>query len=304
MTILHDAPRRPGSGRSDDKRSGAGRSGSGRSDAGRSDTDRSSRRSRRARIESERATRSRAAQRALDRRHKRMATGAVAPRTARGAGLSMSGVSLRERLQHTPFVVPVIALLVLGLGLSLWLSTKSAQDSYKLGIERTENQSLIDQRDALKRTYESGNSAPELSREATRLGMIPSDNPARMIVDDPRRPRIVGKPAPASGKPMADLNPELKPDPTETIDPRKVDDSIGLGGGAVGAPNPPAQQTPGQQAPAPSTPGQAGPSPSPQPAPAQPDPAPGQGEPSPPTESGSAPAPSSPIPAPNVVPRT
>ncbi|WP_232718177.1 hypothetical protein [Gordonia metallireducens] len=291
MTILHDAPRRSGSGRSDDKRSGAGRSA----------TEQNSRRSRRARIESERATRSRAAQRALDRRHKRMATGAVAPRAARG-GLSMSGVSLRERLQHTPFVVPVIALLVLGLGLSLWLSTKSAQDSYKLGIERTENQSLIDQRDALKRTYESGNSAPELSREATRLGMIPSDNPARMIVDDPRRPRIVGKPAPASGKPMADLNPELKPDPTETIDPRKVDDSIGLGGGAVGAPNPPAQQTPGQQTPAPSTPGQSGPTPSPQPVPAQPDPAPGQGEASPPAESG--PAPSSPIPAPNVVPRT
>ncbi|GAB85943.1 hypothetical protein RVF83_21360 [Gordonia rubripertincta] len=301
MTILHDAPRRPGSGRSDDKHSGsrrfdAGRADAGRADAGRSDTERNSRRSRRARIESERATRSRAAQRALDRRHKRMATGAVAPRAARG-GLSMSGVSLRERLQHTPFVVPVIALLVLGLGLSLWLSTKSAQDSYKLGIERTENQSLIDQRDALKRTFESGNSAPELSREATRLGMIPSDNPARMIVDDPRRPRIVGKPAPASGKPMADLNPELKPDPTETIDPRKVDDSIGLGGGAVGAPNPPAQQTP-----APSTPGQSGPSPSPQPVPAQPDPVPGQGEGPPPT--GSAPAPSTPIPAPNVVPRT
>ncbi|AZZ81780.1 hypothetical protein C5O27_12440 [Gordonia alkanivorans] len=302
MTILHDAPRRPGSGRSDDKRSGTARSGATRSDAGRSDAERDSRRSRRARIESERATRSRAAQRALDRRHKRMATGASAPRAARG-GLSMSGVSLRERLQHTPFVVPVIALLVLGLGLSLWLSTKSAQDSYKLGIERTENQSLIDQRDALKRTYESGNSAPELSREATRLGMIPSDNPARMIVDDPRRPRIVGKPAPASGKPMADLNPELKPDPTETIDPRKVDDSIGLGGGAVGAPNPPAEQTPGQQAPAPSAPGQS--APSPQPVPAQPDPAPGQGEgSSAPTESGSTPQPSTPVPAPNVVPRT
>ncbi|MCZ0913699.1 hypothetical protein O0V02_14960 [Gordonia amicalis] len=292
MTILHEAPNRPGSGRSGGRRSG-GR----RSDTGRSEEERDTRRSRRARIESERATRSRAAQRALDRRHKRMAAGTSAPRAVRG-GLSMSGVSFRERLQHTPFVVPVIALLVLGLGLSLWLSTKSAQDSYKLGIERTENQSLIDQRDALKRSYESGNSAPELSREATRLGMIPADNPARMIVDDPRRPRIVGKPAPASGKPMADLNPEPKPDPTETIDPRKVDDSIGLGGGAAGTPNPPAQQSPTQPSPT-----------QPDPDPAQPNPSatPGQGEgPSTSTDPGTTPqpSPSTPVPAPNVVPRT
>ncbi|MDS1112571.1 hypothetical protein RD149_02190 [Gordonia westfalica] len=297
MTILHEAPNRPGSGRSE-----SGRARGSRSDTGRSEDERDTRRSRRARIESERATRSRAAQRALDRRHKRMAAGASAPRATRG-GLSMSGVSLRERLQHTPFVVPVIALLVLGLGLSLWLSTKSAQDSYKLGIERTENQSLIDQRDALKRTYESGNSAPELSREATRLGMIPSDNPARMIVDDPRRPRVVGKPAPASGKPMADLNPELKPDPTESIDPRQVDDSIGLGGGAAGTPDPPAQQSPAQPTPAQPSPGGSTPSNPSQPAPAQPDPAPGQGEGSAAPES-STPRPSTPVPAPNVVPRT
>ena len=136
----------------------------------------------------------------------------------------MTGVSLRERLQHTPFVVPVIALLVLGLGLSLWLSTKAAQDSYKLGIERTQNQSLIDQRDALKRTYESGNSAPELSDKAARLGMIPADNPARMIVDDPRRPRVVGKPEPASGRPMGSLTPDTAPDPAESIDPSEVDE--------------------------------------------------------------------------------
>ncbi len=142
----------------------------------------------------------------------------------------MTGVSLRERLQHTPFVVPVIALLVLGLGLSLWLSTKAAQDSYKLGIERTQNQSLIDQRDALKRTYESGNSAPELSDKAARLGMIPADNPARMIVDDPRRPRVVGKPEPAFGRPMGSLNPDTAPDPADSVDPSQVDDSIGLGG--------------------------------------------------------------------------
>ncbi len=70
-------------------------------------------------------------------------------------------------------MVPVLALLVVGLGLSLWLSTKAAQDSYRLGIERKVNQSLVDRRDSLKRSYESGDSAPELSDKAAKLGMIP-----------------------------------------------------------------------------------------------------------------------------------
>lgn len=299
MTVAQEAPTRSGSRRSEPRRSDT----RGRGDAGRGsrrgDAAGDTRLSRRARMESERATRSKAAQRALDRRRKRMAT---TPAT-RG-GLSLAGVSFRERLQHTPFVVPVIALLVLGLGLSLWLSTKAAQDSYRLGIERAENQALIDQRDALKRDYESGNSAPELSREATRLGMIPAQNPARMIVDDPRRPRIVGKPAPASGKPMVDLNPQPTPDPTEKIDPKQVDDSIGLGGSAAAAPaNPPAPAPSGQPAP---------PSPSGQPAPPvntlPPTPGAGQAAPSPdprtPAQQSPAPRPTTPVPAPNVVPRT
>ncbi|WP_238423520.1 hypothetical protein [Gordonia sp. 'Campus'] len=274
------------------------------------DDDRASRRSRRAQIESERATRSRAAQRALDRRRRRTAAGRAAPPRRTGGGLSMTGVSLRERLQHTPFVVPVIALLVLGLGLSLWLSTKAAQDSYKLGIERTQNQSLIDQRDALKRTYESGNSAPELSDKAARLGMIPAENPARMIVDDPRRPRIVGTPSPASGRPMGSLNPDTRPDPADTIDPSQVDDSIGLGGrsaGAEGAGVPNSQPT----TPQPTTPQPTAPQQVPENS-ATPGSTPTPGQTTPPganplpsatsTVPPANPAPSTPTPAPNVIP--
>ncbi|PKZ66522.1 hypothetical protein CYJ73_06410 [Gordonia terrae] len=287
MTILHEAPSRA------------------------ADDDRDSRRSRRTRIESERATRSRAAQRALDRRHRRTAAGRAAPTRRTGGGLSMTGVSLRERLQHTPFVVPVIALLVLGLGLSLWLSTKAAQDSYKLGIERTQNQSLIDQRDALKRTYESGNSAPELSDKAARLGMIPADNPARMIVDDPRRPRVVGKPEPASGRPMGSLNPDTAPDPADSVDPSRVDDSIGLGGRSGSEGSEPGRTTTPQPTPSPSaagqptTPSQSAPSQSApsQTAPPGANPLPSGTNPVPSGTSAVPPAaPSTPTPAPNVVP--
>ncbi|MEO9327592.1 hypothetical protein [Gordonia aurantiaca] len=305
MTVLHEAPTHSNSRGAGSRRSGT--DARRRGDERRAGDAENTRRSRRARIESERATRSKAAQRALDRRRRRMATGTPAPR----GGLSISSVSFRERLQHTPFVVPVLALLIVGLGLSLWLSTKAAQDSYRLGVERAENQALVDQRDALKRDYESGNSAPELAREATRLGMIPAQNPARMIVEDPRRPKIVGKPAPASGKPMVDLNPQPTPDPTEKIDPKQVDDSIGLGGSAVPAPANPTTPAPQAGQPAPAAPGSGaaptGPSANPAPQnqnPAQPNPVPQNVVPQNPPPPNPAPQPSSPVPAPNVVPRT
>ncbi|MEE3852442.1 hypothetical protein VZC37_19030 [Gordonia sp. LSe1-13] len=185
-----------------------------------------------------RTTRSRAAQRAIARREKRREREArvnrVAERTeARSTTRPRPSVPLRARITGVPFVVPVIALLVVGLGLSLWLSTKAAADSYKLGVERQENQALVDRRDSLKRTYESGNSAPELSDKASQLGMIPAQNPARMVVDGPGKPRIIGEPEPAQGRALRSINPPTQPDPVETIDPEKVDDSQGLPGTAT-----------------------------------------------------------------------
>ncbi|MXP21114.1 hypothetical protein GIY30_07075 [Gordonia sp. HNM0687] len=185
-----------------------------------------------------RTTRSAAAQRAIDRRAKRrereVRTARVAERSAaKVSGRTRRAVSLRARITSVPFVVPVIGLLVVGLGLSLWLSTKAAADSYRLGEERQQNQALLDKRDSLKRTYESSDSAPELSDKAARLGMIPARNPARMIVDGPGKPRVVGDPEPAQGKALRSINPPTEPDPVATIDPKKVDDSQGLPGTAV-----------------------------------------------------------------------
>ena len=187
------------------------------------------RRPRRENLESERANRSRAAQRALDRRRNRVvAQGSTSTRGGLDSGVRQG--SLFSRARSVPFVVPVLALLVVGLGLSLWLSTKAAQDSYRLGIERKANQSLVDRRDSLKRSYESGDSAPELSDKAAKLGMIPVQNPARMVVGANGKPKVLGDPEPASGKPMGTINPDDKPDPTSKIDKSKVSDSMGLGG--------------------------------------------------------------------------
>ena len=45
---------------------------------------------------------------------------------------------------------------------------------YDLTVAKAQNQSLVDKRDSLKRTYESGDSAPELSDKAARLGLVPA----------------------------------------------------------------------------------------------------------------------------------
>ncbi|MFT4043833.1 MAG: hypothetical protein QM673_11795 [Gordonia sp. (in: high G+C Gram-positive bacteria)] len=195
----------------------------------------SSRRGRAGMVESQRTNRSRAAQRAIDRRRARLAEFGDVPSEARNIhgyrnGYGAQRVSLVARVRDVPFVVPVIALLLVGLGVSLWLSTKATQDSYRLGIERKENQALMDHRDSLKRTYESGDSAPELSDKAARLGMIPAVNPARVVIGLNGRSRVLGQPQPASGKPVGTINPADKPDPTSTIDKSKVDDSMGLAG--------------------------------------------------------------------------
>lgn len=252
-------------------------------------------------VTGDRATRSKTARRAIDRRRKRIEraepAAARAARAARSASAPARPSSLRARIAGIPFVVPVIALLVVGLGTSLWLSTKAAQDSYRLGVERQQNQTLVDKRDSLKRDYESGDSAPELSDKATKLGMIPVSDPPRMVVGPNGKPRLVGELQPATGKGMRTINPPIGPDPVEKIDPKKVDDSEGLPGGAAESSSDSTAVQPNSQTASPTaTPAPAGAATAP--APAAPDAGPGAQ----PAPSATAQAPSVTAPAPNVLP--
>ncbi|MEP9414134.1 hypothetical protein ABLE92_07245 [Gordonia sp. VNQ95] len=221
-------------------------------------------RRRRSGADADRPTRSRAAQRAIDRRSKRRAADdADVARAARlraaAGGVRNRRITLSQRLSRVPFVVPVLLLLALGLGTSLWLSTMAAQDSYEIGLARNENQALADHADALKRTFESGNSAPELSDKASALGLVPAQNPARMVLGPDGKVRIIGDPTPATGTRMGTINPDPRPNPTAQIDPNKVDDSVGLSGSAAtttttSAPATPTASTPTTSAPATPTP--------------------------------------------------
>ena len=132
----------------------------------------------------------------------------------------LDGVDLRPRalLTRIPFVMLVIGALALGLGITLWLSTASAQRSYQLGSARTVNDALSQQKEALERDVLEAQSAPALADAARNLGMIPSRDTAHLVQDPAGNWVVVGMPKPAQGAPPPPLNTKL-PDPAPPAKP-------------------------------------------------------------------------------------
>ncbi|GAC55869.1 hypothetical protein GOHSU_02_00120 [Gordonia hirsuta DSM 44140 = NBRC 16056] len=200
-------------------------------------------------------------------------------------------------LANVPFIVPVVLLVIGALGMTLYLSTKAAQDSYALESVRQEHRLLTERRNDLKRTADSGDSAPELADKAARLGMVPATDPAHLVVGVDGKGRLRGQLTPAEGRRLGSLNPA--PDPVQQIDVSKVDDSGGLGG------TPPPPATPQPEKPQPQTPGAEGPQSQDRPGSPQTPAAPettGQTAPASPTVT--APEATTPKPEPNVLPRS
>ena len=130
----------------------------------------------------------------------------------------LAGVDLRPRtlLAKIPFVVLVIGSLAIGLGITLWLSTDSAQRSYQLSSARALNDALMQQKEALERDVLAAESAPALADSARNLGMIPSRDTAHLVKDPAGNWVVVGNPKPAEGAPPPPLNtklPDEKPIP-------------------------------------------------------------------------------------------
>jgi len=134
----------------------------------------------------------------------------------------LEGVDLRPRalLARIPFVMLVIGALALGLGITLWLSTASAQRSYQLGSARTVNDALSRQKEALERDVLEAQSAPALADAARDLGMIPSRDTAHLVQDPAGNWVVVGMPKPAQGAPPPPLNTKLpEPAPPAALKP-------------------------------------------------------------------------------------
>lgn len=146
-----------------------------------------------------RSTRSNAAKRAYQRRSQRAAQ-AVGPAETRGR--TTGGGRVRTRI---PFVAGIIALLGVGMALTLLLTTRAAADSYDLSAARAYNETLMQQRAVLDREVQQGLSAPVLAQRAADLGMIPSGQAARLVVAEDGSVTLVGEAVPAQGGPPTPL---------------------------------------------------------------------------------------------------
>lgn len=138
-----------------------------------------------------------AAQRAYAKRRVRAEQLTETPRLPRTTS-AMSG--------RIPFVAAIIAMLGCGLALTLLLTTRAAEDSYQLSDARQLNRTLAEERAALQREVEAADSAPELAARARELGMIPADDPARLLIAPDGAVIVVGTPTPVQGAPAPPLN--------------------------------------------------------------------------------------------------
>jgi hypothetical protein len=143
--------------------------------------------------------------------------------------VKLASIELNPRalVARVPFVVLVIGSLGVGLGVTLWLSTDSAERSYQLGHARETNQALLQQKEALERQVLEAQAAPALAEAARTLGMIPSRDTAHLVQDASGNWVVVGTPKPAQGAAPPPLNtplPEVGPPPPapRVVEPREV----------------------------------------------------------------------------------
>lgn len=135
----------------------------------------------------------------------------VRPRLTERLAVRLASIDLRPRTlaSKVPFVVLVIGALGVGLGLTLWLSTDSAERSYQLSHAREKNRLLQQQKEALERDVREAESAPALAEAARKQGMIPTRDTAHLVQDPAGNWVVVGTPKPADGVPPPPLNSKL-----------------------------------------------------------------------------------------------
>ncbi|GEL17201.1 hypothetical protein [Pseudonocardia asaccharolytica] len=139
------------------------------------------------------------------------------------------------------FILLVMVLLGAGLVATLWLSTAAAADSYRLQDARAEARALTEQSERLRREVATMSAAPALAQRASELGLVPVQDPARLVVGPDGSVQVVGTPK-AAVAPAPPPPPPPPPAPEPAPDPAAGTD-------AAAAEQPPAADTAGEQPP-------------------------------------------------------
>src|ERR1700722_11713132 len=161
--------------------------------------------------------------RARAKARKAKAPKVVRPRLTERLAARLASIDLRPRTlaSKVPFVVLVIGALALGLALTLWLSTDSAERSYQLSHAREKTRMLQQQKEALERDVREAEAAPALAEAPRKQGMIPTRDTAHLVQDPSGNWVVVGTPKPADGVPPPPLNAKL-PDEGQPQPPKPV----------------------------------------------------------------------------------
>jgi hypothetical protein len=101
------------------------------------------------------------------------------------------------------FVALIIAVLTVGIVLTLWLSTQAIADSYRLEAAKQEADRLAERAAQLQQEVTEKESAASLAERAQAMGMIPAGDPARLVVQPDGTVVVVGEPTPVQAPPPA-----------------------------------------------------------------------------------------------------
>ncbi|XVS63052.1 hypothetical protein ACQPYE_33060 [Actinosynnema sp. CA-299493] len=132
-----------------------------------------------------------------------------------------------------PFVVMVMVVLGVGIAAIMWLATQATADSYRLQDARAEETRLARQVEQLRQEVALAESPPGLADAATKLGLVPAGDPARLRQLPDGSIEVYGKPSA--------VQPPPPPTTSSTTPPAQT---------PTGQQPPPAQTPPGQQPPA------------------------------------------------------
>lgn len=132
-----------------------------------------------------------AAQKAYARRAQRTAAVDHGGGQAAPAGL-LSLIRLPQ--SRASFVLLMMSLLAAGVGLTLWLSTQAIADSYRLDAVRAQTAHLSERAERLQREVARAQTVAALDDRARALGMVPSGDPARILVTPNGKKKLIGEP--------------------------------------------------------------------------------------------------------------
>lgn len=165
-----------------------------------------------------------AAQKAYARRTQRseaLRVGAAVPAGSLAKDLARM---LRLPSSRAGFVLMLMGLLVVGVGLTMWLSTQAIADSYRLESVRAETAQLAERAERLQQDVTRRQTASALAAKARALGMVPSGTPAHLLVSPNGKVKLFGEPTRAQPRPQpappAESSQQTRP-PSRTTPPRE-----------------------------------------------------------------------------------